>query len=134
MKRQNGVDVSLNQTVATGDPTRVAEVNRSLDARIPRMLGGDHLNMQPRMTGTATGKDPTGRYRTRDALDRKLDATKADSETTQAEKSFAKKEKRKGAKWWKPREEKHVLAGCEDTHARSGAAGDTRHCTQKSSG
>ncbi len=113
MKPRNGVDAGLNRTTATGDPTRVADVNGSLDESIPRMLGGDHLNTRPQMTGTATGKDLTGKNRTRDALGCKPDATGADLEAAQAEKSFAKKGRCGGPR---PRMKEHALMGAK-THA-----------------
>ncbi len=96
------------------------------------MLGGDPLNTQPWMMGTATKNDPTGKNRIRDALDREPDATEADLEATQVENSTKRKRKRR-YKGPRLHIEKHVLAGCKDTRARICAAWEnaTSHSEEK---
>ncbi len=100
------------------------------------MLGGDPLNMRPRMTGTATGNDPTGRNHNRDALGREPDATGADSEAAQAEKSSKKKKRKKerAGKGRDPAQENTCLRGAKAHTLVLARLGDTRRRIQKGSG
>ncbi len=76
MEPRNGVDVGLDWTAATGDPTRVVDVHGSSDARIPVDARGRSLECATLDDGNSNRKGPnrkeshprrtwprTGRYR-----------------------------------------------------------------------
>ncbi len=83
----------------------------------------------------ATTGDPTRRNRTRDALDHKPDATGADSEAAQAEKSSVKKgKKEKVRKGQDPAQENTCSWGAKAHTLVLARLGDMRRRTRKSSG
>ncbi len=127
-KPPTGVDESLSRTAATGDPTRVAEVNGLSDARIPRMLGGNCLGTRPQMMEQEPDRTqpdrvaPTTHLAVNQTLPGRTRRPRKWKGPPRKKRKTRGREKVKGAKTSKPRKGNHVLAGCKSTRACISAA------------